>query len=356
MLACTSGEQRGGAIADSTSVGAASVHVDLTGADASFPYPLYARWFNEFAKQSNVRINYRSVGSRAGIDALIAGKADFGASDVPMTDQQLASVPSPIVHVPMVLGAVAITYNLPSVARPLRLTGETLAAIFLGLVTRWNDPRIAALNAGVQLPGSPIRVVHRNDGSGTTFILTDYLSSVSTSWASGPGRGMDVQWPVGIGVGGSEGVAAQVKSTPGSLGFLEVVYARQNRLAIAHIRNRAGKFVSPMPFEIASAAAGAGSTLEGSGAQHPPRTLDLRASIVDAPGEHAYPLSSFTWILFSPGVLGPARSRQLVDFMSWALSDGADLASGLGYVSLPGELAERVVQRLDSLAPRRAAR
>ncbi|MEO7522177.1 MAG: phosphate ABC transporter substrate-binding protein PstS, partial [Gemmatimonas sp.] len=319
VSACSSSSDRSGVV-ESTKAVAAVTTVDLTGAGATFPYPLYVRWFNEFAARSDIRINYRSIGSRAGVDELIAGKVDFGATDVPMTDAELASATAPIIHVPTVLGAVALTYNLPSVKRPLRLTGELLADIFLGRVTRWSDPDIAALNPGVALPADSIRVVHRDDGSGTTFILTDYLSSVSTRWSTVGGRGKNVTWPVGTGVSGSEGVVAAVKTTPGALGYLEVVYARQNRIAIAHLRNHAGKFVSPMPFEIASAAAGAASTgalggIAGASSGGAAHALDMRTSIVDAPGEHAYPLTSFTWIVFSPSTLGAARSRQLTDFM-----------------------------------------
>ncbi|MES2525277.1 MAG: phosphate ABC transporter substrate-binding protein PstS [Gemmatimonadota bacterium] len=319
---------------------ASSVRVDLTGAGATFPYPLYARWFNDYATRTNVRINYQSIGSGGGIRQILAGTVDFGATDVPMSDAEIAESTSPVLHIPTVLGAVAITYNLPGLARPLRLAGDVVADIFLARITRWNDRRITALNPGVALPDTDILVVHRADGSGTSYIMSDYLTAVSPDWAAGPGRGKDVRWPGGIGGKGNEGVAGQVKGMVGAIGYLEVVYARQNRLPVAQIRNRAGRFVSPMPFEVASAATGA-----------PVGAGDLRVSIVDAPGEHAYPLASFTWMLIAPQAIGAAKTGQLVQFLRWALADGGEMASQLGYVALPSEIADRVLDRLDAIAP-----
>lgn len=363
LVACSSSADRAGRT-DSVIVAAPGIRVDLTGAGATFPYPLYARWFNDYAVRTNVRINYQSIGSGGGIRQMLAGTVDFGATDVPMTDAEIAEAHTPIIHVPTVVGAVAITYNLPALQRPLRLAGDVVADVFLGRVTRWNDPRIVALNPDAPLPDAEILVVHRADGSGTSYIMSDYLSAVSPAWAAGPGRGKDVRWPTGIGGKGNEGVAGQVKQMVGALGYLEVVYARQNRLPVAHLRNRAGRFVSPMPFEVASAAMGATAAAMGSVTSSAAGTAggsadsassravrDLRVSLVDAPGENAYPVSSFTWMLISPDALGPVKTRQLTDFLRWALLDGGDMASQLGYVALPIETANRVLDRLDALVP-----
>lgn len=341
LLAACAVTDRSGA-ADSALPAASGVRVDLTGAGATFPYPLYSRWFNDYAQRTNVRINYQSIGSGAGIRQVLEGTVDFGATDVPMTDAELAQARTPIVHIPTVLGAVAITYNLPDLKRPLRLSGDVLADIFLGRLTRWNDARLAELNPGVPLPDSDILVVHRADGSGTSYIFSDYLTVVSPAWASGPGRGKDVRWPTGIGGRGNEGVAGQVKQMVGAIGYVEVVYARQNHLPVAHIRNHDGRFISPMPFEIASAAA---DVMEDSA----PRS-DLRLSLVNARGRQAYPIVSFTWILLSPERIGPAKSAQLVEFLRWALADGGDMASTLGYVALPTATSGRVLDLLDTLA------
>lgn len=345
LLGCSSSDSSGRAdSADARS--ASSIRVDLTGAGATFPYPLYSRWFNDYAQRTNVRINYQSIGSGGGIRQMLEGTVDFGATDVPMSDEELAQAKEPILHIPTVLGAVAVAYNLPTVTRPLNLSGDVIADIFLGRITTWDNARIAALNPGATLPACEIAVVHRADGSGTSYIFSDYLTTVSPAWAKGPGRGKDIRWPVGIGGKGNEGVAGQVKQLPGSIGYLEVVYARQNHLPVAHIRNRAGRFASPMPFEIASAAA--------SVTDDTTRAHDLRRSLVDAPGDHAYPIASFTWMLLAPQRSGAATTRQLVDFLRWALVDGGDIASTTGYVALPTVTAARVLRLLDQLAPRAA--
>lgn len=321
------------------------VRVDLTGAGATFPYPLYARWFNEYAQQTNVRINYQSIGSGGGIRQVVARTVDFGATDVPMSDEELVSANVKVLHIPTVIGAVALTYNLPGLKHPLRLSGEVIADIFLGRVTRWNDPRIAALNDDLALPAADILVVHRADGSGTSYIFSDYLASVSPAWASGPGRGKEVRWPVGIGGKGNEGVAGQVKQMVGALGYLEVVYARQNRLPVVHVRNREGRFISPMPFEIASAAT---AVLDSVNARATGGTdADLRLSIVNAPGAQSYPIASFTWMLLAPDAIGRAKTEQLVAFLRWALLESGDIASTLGYVPLPSDAAARIVERLE---------
>ena len=322
--------------------------VDLTGAGATFPYPLYARWFNEYATLTNVRINYQSIGSGGGIRQLVARTIDFGATDVPMTDEELASAGMPVLHIPTVIGAVAITYNLAGLARPLHLSPDVIADIFLGTVTRWSDPRIALDNPKLTLPDTDILVVHRADGSGTSYIFSDFLTTVSSAWAAGPGRGKDVPWPVGIGGKGNEGVAGQVKQMPGAIGYLEVVYARQNRLPVAHVRNVAGRFISPMPFEIASAATAVLEADRKQTASDSNGTIDLRVSLVNAPGAQSYPIASFTWMLIAPSAIGAEKSRQLAAFIRWALLDNPDVASTLGYVPLPSEAANRIVDRLDA--------
>ncbi len=330
------------------------VRVDLTGAGATFPYPLYARWFNEYAQQTNVRINYQSIGSGGGIRQVVARTVDFGATDVPMSDQELAGAGMKVWHIPTVIGAVALTYNLPGLKHPLRLSGDVVADIFLGRINRWNDPRIQGLNTDLTLPATDILVVHRADGSGTSYIFSDYLTSVSPAWADGPGRGKEVRWPVGIGGKGNEGVAGQVKQMVGALGYLEVVYARQNRLPVVHVRNREGRFISPMPFEIASAATAVLDSVSSratSGAD-----ADLRLSIVNAPGAQSYPIASFTWMLLAPEAIGRAKTEQLVAFLRWALLESGDLASTLGYVPLPSDAAARIVERLEQLTAGDASR
>ncbi|HMS01935.1 MAG TPA: phosphate ABC transporter substrate-binding protein PstS [Gemmatimonadaceae bacterium] len=318
--------------------------VDLLGAGATFPFPLYARWFNQFAQDSGVRINYQSIGSGGGIRQLTAGTVDFGASDVPMSDAEIAEVPGErVVHLPTVLGAVAITYNLPELTRALRLSPDVVADIFLGRITRWNDPRLAALNPDQPLPDADILVVHRSDGSGTSYIVSDYLSRVSPDWAAGPGRSKDVRWPIGIGGKGNEGVAAQVKAMPGSIGYLEASYARQNRLRSAQLRNAAGNFVAPAAYEIALAASSALASIAD--------TADLRVSIVNAPGDRAYPIASFTWMLVAPDLIGPARTDALKRFLRWALADGAEIARTLGYEPLPPEVAGPLLVSLDRRLP-----
>lgn len=339
MLGCTGTD---GAADDSTMARAASdTRIDLTGAGATFPYPLYASWFNEYAQQSKVRINYLSVGSGTGITRMLDGTVDFGASEAPLSDVDMAAASAPIVQVPTVLGAVAVTYNLPELSRPLNVSGEVLARIFLGQVTRWDDSLLSALNPGVTLPALDIRVVHRADASGTSFVFSDYLSAVSTEWSSGPGRGKDVVWPAGSGGRGNEGVAGDVKATHGAIGYVEVLYARQNHLPVAHVRNRAGRFISPMPYEIAAAAAGVMDAA--------PANRDLRLSLVNAPGANAYPIASFSWILLSPDRIGRQKTRQLIDFLRWSMTDGVDATIRLGYVALPTITATRVLDLLDSL-------
>ena len=329
----------------------APVAVDLTGAGATFPYPIYARWIGDYLQRTGVRINYQSIGSGGGIRQLAEGTVDFGATDVPMSAAELRGArragrqgapDAGVLHVPMLVGAVAVTYNLPGVDRPLRLAPDVIADLFLGRVTRWNDPRLAALNPGVRLPAADVLVVHRADGSGTTYILTDYLAAVSPAWRAGPGRGKDVRWPVGLGGRGNEGVAGQVKTTPGAIGYVETTYARQNALPVAALRNRAGAFVAPT---IATAAAAAAAVL-GTRADG----TDFRVSLVDAPGADSYPIASLTWLLLDTAPRDTARARQVVDFARWALREGAPAARALGYAPLPADVAHAVDARLDALA------
>ena len=289
--------------------------VDLTGAGATFPQPIYSKWFSDYAAKTGVRINYQSIGSGGGIQQLSVGTVDFGASDAPMTDAEMSKAKGgPILHFPTVLGAVVITYNVPDLTRPLNLSGDVIADIFLGKITKWNDSRIASLNAGAKLPARDILVVHRSDGSGTTYIFSDYLTAVSPAWASGPGKGKELKWPIGLGGRGNDGVSGQVKQTPGTIGYVELAYANQNKLPVAKVKNAAGQFVAPTIASITAAGAGA---IEKAG----PST-DYRVSIVNAPGAEAYPISSFTWLLVYQRQADATKGKKLVDFIRWALTEG----------------------------------
>ena len=315
---------------------------DLTGAGATFPYPLYSKWFNEYAVKTGVKINYQSIGSGGGIRQLSERTVDFGATDAPMSNAELAKAKGgAILHFPTVLGAVVIIYNLPELTQPLTLNGELIAAIFQGQVTRWNDPRIAAQNSGVKLPATDILVVHRSDGSGTSYVFTDYLAAVSRAWAVKPGKGKEVQWPVGLGAKGNEGVAGQVKQTPGAIGYTELAYATQNKLATASVTNAAGESVAPTIASVTAAAAGAASNL--------PATTDYRVSIVNAPGKGVYPISSFTWIIVDEKQSDGAKGKQLVDFLRWALTDGQSMAAALDYAPLPDAMREKLTTRLGTI-------
>jgi len=316
---------------------------DLTGAGATFPYPIYSKWFSDYAARTGVKINYQSIGSGGGIRQLSEQTVDFGASDAPMSDAELAKAKGgAIMHIPTVLGAVVVTYNVPEIKRPLRLDGTTLAGIFLGKITKWNDARIAALNPGARLPASDILVVHRSDGSGTSYVFTDYLSSVSAEWAAKPGKGKEVQWPVGLGGKGNEGVAAQVKQLPGSIGYVELAYAKQNTLAYADIRNMQGQFVTPTIAAVTAAAAGAAAKL--------PANTDYRVSIVNASGKGAYPISSFTWLLVYRNQTDAAKGKKLIDFVRWALTEGEKSAATLDYAPLPATVSKQLIRQLGTVA------
>ena len=319
----------------------AAQNVDLTGAGATFPYPLYSKWFDAYATKTGVKINYQSIGSGGGIRQLSEETVDFGASDAPMKDDELAKAKGgAVLHYPMTMGAVVITYNLAEVKRPLRLTGDVVADIYQGKITQWNDSRIAALNGGVALPNVDILVVHRSDGSGTSFIFTDYLSTVSSSWASGPGRGKEVQWPTGLGAKGNEGVSGQVSQMAGAIGYVELAYANQNKLAVAQLRNAAGNFVAPSTQSVTAAAAGVAKTL--------PANTDYRISIVNAPGKDAYPISSFTWLLVYQNMADAAKAKKLNDFIRWAIHDGQAMAPALDYAPLPSNIVKALDRRLQT--------
>ena len=314
---------------------------DLTGAGATFPQPLYAKWFDSYAAKTGVKINYQPIGSGGGIRQFTEGTVDFGASDAPMTDQEMAKLKAPAYHIPTVLGAVCITYNLPEVTTPLKLTGPLVAQIFLGKVTKWNDPQIASLNPGVKLPAKDILVVHRAEGSGTTYIFSDYLSAVSPEWAAAPGKGKELKWPVGLGGQGNAGVAGQLKQTPGSIGFIELAYARQNKLPVASIKNAAGNFVAPSIESVTEAASGIASKLAAN--------TDFRISIVNAPGKDAYPISSFTYLLVYETQADAGKGKKLIDFVKWAIHDGELEAPKLDYAPLPKNVVSMLDKRLASV-------
>lgn len=324
-----------------SSTSSSSGSVDLTGAGATFPYPIYSKWFDEYAKLTGVKINYQSIGSGGGIRQLSEGTVDFGASDSPMSDAELAKAKfGPILHIPTVLGAVVITYNIPALSAPLQLTPQAIADIFAGKITKWNDARIASLNPAAPLPSSDILVVHRSDGSGTTYIFTDYLSTAAPSWKS-IGKGKEVNWPAGLGAKGNEGVAGQVKQTPGAIGYVELAYAKQNKLPTAAVKNKAGKFITPSVTAVTAAAAGVAKTL--------PANTDFRISVVDAPGPDAYPISSFTWIIAYQHQSDAGKGKKLVDFLNWALTKGEPEAPSLDYAPLPSEMIPGVRARVAAI-------
>jgi phosphate transport system substrate-binding protein len=325
-----------------SSTTASSGSVDLTGAGATFPYPIYSKWFSDYAQATGVKINYQSIGSGGGIRQLSEMTVDFGASDSPMSDDEITKAKGgPVIHIPTVLGAVVITYNVPGISTPLSLTSKAIADIFSGKITKWNDTRITSLNPALKLPASDILVVHRSDGSGTTYIFTDYLSKAVPAWNSSVGKGKEVKWPVGLGAKGNEGVAGQIKQTPGAIGYVELAYAKQNSLPTAGIQNKAGKQILPSVPAVTAAAAGAAASL--------PANTDYRISIVDAPGPDSYPISSFTWILVYQHQQDPVKGKKIVDFLNWALTQGEAEAAALDYAPLPAEMASKVKARLATI-------
>jgi phosphate transport system substrate-binding protein len=316
---------------------AAEGPVLLNAAGATFPYPIYSKWFDLYhTSHSNVQINYQSIGSGGGIRQLLDKTVDFGASDGPMNDDQLKQASVPILHFPTVLGAAVLSYNVPGVQTDLNFTPEALSGIFLGKVTKWNDPSIASANSGVKLPGDDIVLVHRSDGSGTTYIWTDYLSKVSPEWQTKVGKGTSVNWPVGLGGKGNEGVSALIQQTPGSLGYVELIYAVQNKMAYGKVKNSSGAFVKANLASVSAAAAAAAKFIPD----------DFRVSITNPEGKEAYPIASFTWLLI-PSKFADAAKRDVVkDFLKWALTDGQQYAEALSYAKLPKEIVAKEMKAI----------
>jgi phosphate transport system substrate-binding protein len=309
----------------------------INGAGATFPYPIYSKWFDQYAKvDPSVRFNYQSIGSGGGQKQILEQTVDFGASDGPMSDTNLAKASGKILHIPTVAGAVVVTYNLPGDLK-LKLDGPAIADIYLGKITRWDSPRIAALNPGVKLPGTDVVVVHRSDGSGTSYIFTDYLSSISKDWEKAVGRNTSVKWPTGLGAKGNEGVAGQVKQLPGTIGYVELAYAHQNKLPSADIRNSSGNFITPSIASVTEALASA---------KVPD---DFRFSMVNPPGAKAYPIAGATWLLVYERQTDPAKGKKLVEFLNWALAKGEGMASSLDYAPLPENLQSRVLERIKTI-------
>ena len=310
----------------------------LTGAGATFPYPIYSKWFSEYsATHPGVEINYQSIGSGGGIRQVTAGLVDFGASDGPMTDEQLAASKVKLIHIPTVLGAVVPIYNVPG-AGDIRFSPEVLADIFLGKISTWNDARIAKDNPGVKLPDQKIIVVHRSDGSGTSYIFTDYLSKVSKEWAGGPGKGTSPSWPVGVGGKGNEGVAGLVRQLPGAIGYVELIYALQNKISYGEVKNAAGTWVRASIAGVTEAAA--------SIKQLP---ADYRVSITNAPGKEAYPISSFTWLLIPTHPTDAAKEKVIKDMLSWIVNSGENEVEALSYAPLPKSVKDKVLKTIYSL-------
>jgi phosphate transport system substrate-binding protein len=332
----------GGPTSDPSSPSAEQApRVKINGAGATFPYPIYSRWFSEYNKlHPEIEINYQSIGSGGGIRLLIAETVFFGATDGPMTDEQLKAAPRPIRHLPTVLGAVVPVYNVPEVGPDLKFSGPVLADIYLGKVRKWNDTAIAKLNPGVTLPAADITVVHRSDGSGTTFIFVDYLSKVSAEFRRTVGVNTSVMWPAGVGGKGNEGVSGLVSQTPGSIGYVELIYALQTRTPFGAVLNASGEFVKASPDAVTKAANAAAAEMPA----------DFRVSITNAAGSGVYPISSFTWILLYEAPKDAARARIMIDFMKWALTDGQKFATELGYAPLPPKLVTLETAALQKIA------
>jgi phosphate transport system substrate-binding protein len=309
-----------------------SCQTTLNGAGATFPYPMYSKWFSEYNKlHPDVQINYQSIGSGGGIRQVLNGTVDFGASDGPMSDEQLAQSKTKILHIPTVLGAVVPAYNVPGISGEIKFTPEALAGIFLGKIQNWSDPALAKVNPGVNFPNQPIIVIYRSDGSGTTFIFTDYLSKISKDWSNTVGKGTSVKWQIGMGGKGNEGVAGQVRQLQGSIGYVELIYAVQNKITYGSVRNAAGNFVT--------------ASLDGvTGAAASVKTMpaDFRVSITNAPGKTAYPISSFTWLLIPTPAKDPKKGKIIADFLDWMVTDGQKMTNQLSYAPLPESVVEKV--------------
>jgi phosphate transport system substrate-binding protein len=337
VAACAPKEQT--PAATGSSAVPAGAEITINGAGATFPYPIYSKWFDEYHNaHPNVRINYQSIGSGGGIKQLSAGTVFFGASDGPMNEEQLKAAPG-VLHFPTVLGAVVPIYNIPEVNGQLRFSGATLADIYLGKIAKWNDARIAKENPGVKLPATDIAVIHRSDGSGTTYIWCDYLTKVSPEFKTKVGLSTSVNWPAGVGAKGNEGVSGLVRQTPGAIGYVELIYALQNKISFGAVQNRAGEFVTASLDSVTAAAAGAAANMPA----------DFRVSITNADGSGVYPIASFTWILLNQSSPDKERSRVMVDFMKWALSDGQKIAADLRYAPLPQAVVDMELQALEKI-------
>jgi phosphate transport system substrate-binding protein len=310
----------------------------INGAGATFPYPIYSKWFDEYGKANpGLMFNYQSIGSGGGIKQITAKTVDFGASDGPMTMDQLTQAPGRIYHIPTVMGAVVIAYNVEGVVKGLKLSGDVLADIYLGKITQWNDPRITEQNAGVALPSASIVVVHRSDGSGTSYIFTDYLSKVSSEWKNRVGKSTSVNWPLGLGGKGNEGVAGMLKQTPNSIGYVELAYAKENSLPYAFMKNQSGAYIEPTLESTSKAADGADIP------------SDFRASVVNSPNPEAYPIASFTWLLIYKNMDDHVKGKAIVDFIRWAITDGQKYAQDLDYAPLPPNVVALIQKKLDQV-------
>jgi phosphate transport system substrate-binding protein len=337
-LACGGGNTQP-VTANSTSSGSSQT-LQINGAGATFPYPIYSKWFSEYNKlHPNIRINYQSIGSGGGIQQVTNQTVFFGATDGPMNDEQLKSAPGHILHFPTVLGAVVPVYNIPGVTDELKFTGPVLADIYLGKIKKWNDPAIAKLNPGAKLPATDVTVVHRSDGSGTTYIFVDYLSKSSAEFKSKVGVSTSVQWPAGVGGKGNEGVSGLVTQTPGSIGYVELIYALQNKISFGSVQNAAGEFVKGSVDAVTKAAAAAAPNIPA----------DFRVSITNAPGAGAYPISSFTWLLLYEEPKDKNAGKAMVDFVKWALTDGQKYCADLGYAPLPANVVMLEQAALDRI-------
>ncbi len=326
------------AIAAGAAVYAADA-LTITAAGATFPYPIYGKWFSDFQKKTTVQINYQSIGSGGGIKQLTEGTVDFGASDKPMSDEQISKVKVKPLHFPTVMGAVVPTYNLAGNPADLKFSGEALAGIFLGTIKNWNDPAIASTNPGVKLPSAPITVVVRSDSSGTTFVFTDFLSKVSPEWKSKVGADTAVNWPAGLRAKGNEGVTGLVKQTPNSIGYVELIYAMQNKMGYGSVKNASGKFVKADLASVTAAAAGAAKAMPD----------DFRVSITNAPGAGSYPISTFTWLLIPSQISDPAKKKAITDFLTWMLKDGQAECAALSYAPLPKEVVAKEMKAIANI-------
>jgi len=328
------------ALAFLTSVSAHAADKTLiNGAGATFPAPIYTKWFQDYNKtHPSIEINYQAIGSGGGIKQLTEKTVDFGASDAPMTDAELAKVGGPVLHIPTVLGAVVITYNLPTVKKAIKLDGETIAEMFSGKITKWNDPKIVAENKGITFPDTAIIPIYRADSSGTTSVFTEYLGKASPAWEKEVGHGKTVKWPTGVGGKGNEGVTGQVKNTPGALGYVELTYATAEKLPMADLKNKAGNFVTPSMKSVSEAAAGALKTMPE----------DFRVSITNSDGKQAYPISAFTYLLINKEMAG-AKGKELINFLNWAMTDGQKSAPALSYAALPASMVPKIKEKIKTI-------